>query len=238
MKREEKLRNLANSIINLRSEYTNITIWEEYIKTFELCKDTVMFFKRSKKTTNEELIVLKKLTDELLKLGGSCDNSTIRSYKRNRVSKLKDEIKINIEKLPLVEEKSAQIDTVDSWIKSLKIFKLHNGHLSSEYHQTCYEVYQNIRKIILTKDPSDYKRIYIGRVVEKLEMEKNNLPEHINLQVEYYELTELMRLIKDNPDFNYKLMPFKYQRSLINDRFERQEWKNNLLLLVKNAKNA
>ena len=69
-------------------------------------------------------------------------------------------------------------------------------------------------------------------------MEKNNLPEHINLQVEYYELTELMRLIKDNPDFNYKLMPFKYQRSLINDRFERQEWKNNLLLLVKNAKNA
>ena len=96
----------------------------------------------------------------------------------------------------------------------------------------------NIRKIVLTKNPPHYKRIYAGRVAEKLDSEKQKLPEHINLQIADYELAELMRLIKDNKDFNYKLMPFSYEKLIINDRFERQEWSNNLLLLVKNAKNS
>ena len=76
------------------------------------------------------------------------------------------------------------------------------------------------------------------RIVEQLEEEKNQLPQNLNLELADYELTELIRLIKNNPEFNYKLMPFKYQRALINNRFERQEWKNKLLLLVKNDKNT
>ena len=238
MERYDRIIKFANSVINIRREFNTITIWEEYIKTFELCKETLLYFKRSKKTTNEELIALKTLTEELLNLGSSCYDENIRSYKRKMICKLSDEIKDIIQKLPPVEEKNEEIKTVDDWIKSLKIYKLDTSHLSSLYYQNSYDIYRDIRKIVLTKNPPHYKRIYAGRVAEKLDSEKQKLPEQINLQIADYELSEMMRLIKDNKDFNYKLMPFSYEKLIINDRFERQEWSNNLLLLVKNAKNS
>lgn len=63
------------------------------------------------------------------------------------------------------------------------------------------------------------------------------LPKDINLRIADYELTELIRLIKDNPEFNFKLMQSSYQNSVINERLERNKWANNLRLLIKKQKN-
>ena len=57
---------------------------------------------------------------------------------------MKKEIKIKLDNIPYIETEKEEIDDIDDWIKSLKIFKLRNGHLSNEYFKTSYEVYQNI----------------------------------------------------------------------------------------------
>lgn len=103
-----------------------------------------------------------------------------------------------------------------------------------DYYQTTDEIYHDIRKIVFTKNPPHYKKIYAYRVVQKLDSEENQqkLPKGINLRAEDYELTELMRLIKNNPDFNIRYN-WTYPKALIEERLEKEEWQNNLRLLIK-----
>ena len=75
----------------------------------------------------------------------------------------------------------------------------------------------------------------LGRVVDKLDNEENKcrLPQGIRLEVADYELGQLIRLVKNNPEFNYRLMEWDYHKLLINERLINADWANRLLLLVK-----
>ena len=230
----QKLNTLARNIIDIHGGFSNLITWDEYIKAHQVCLETVAFIKQNKETSSNDWLVLRKLMEEILKLNIECEVE-IKSYKREKFSKLRKQIKKELECIPYIKEKETEIKTVDYWIKSLKILKLRNSYLSKEYYQSSYELYQDIRKIIIKKNQPDYKRIYVGKVINELDKKENKskLPANINLNIEDYELSQLVKLIRNNPDFNYELMPFKYENALINHRLETGSWVNKLLLLVK-----
>lgn len=225
-KTQQQLCSLANSIYEL----SLVETWSIKIMVFTDNLNLITKI-RKRKLSDDESITLRKLTEELIKLGIEEPVENIKSYKRTELFKLTTKAKRELEKIRYIEEQEPEIKNINDWIKSLKIYKLENNNLSQIYYQNSYELYQDIRKIILSKTVPNYQKIYAARVINKIE-EQNKLSK-INIKIEDYELSELIRLIKNNSEFNYKLMPFKYQKELIMQRFERVEWKNNLLLMIK-----
>ena len=226
---KEKLYGLANNVF----EISKTELWNERIKLFESSLEIISEIKNNYYITEEDYLALRKLTQELIKQGIDKPVTDIKSYKRNNIYKLTNQLKEELAEIPSIEEKETEINNINDWIKSLKIYKLNGQYLSRNYYQTSYELYKDIRKIVLSKKTQNYKKIYVSRVMTKLEDEQNNLPQNINIRIEDYELSELIRLIKNNPELNYELMPFKYENYLVKERFERIEWQNNLLSLIK-----
>lgn len=225
----EKLYELANNIF----EISRTELWNERIKLFEGSLEIIQEIKNNYYIKEEDYLALRKLTEELIKQGIDKPVTDIKSYKRNNIHELTNQAKEELAEMPSIEEKEPEIKNINDWIKSLKIYKLSGQYLSKNYYQTSYELYKDIRKIVLSKNLHNYKKVYASRVISKLEDKQNDLPENINIKIEDYELSELIRLIKNNPELNYELMPFKYENYLVKERFERIEWQNNLLTLIK-----
>lgn len=230
-----KFKKLVDQITYMNALYETRTItWNETNKAFEKSLEIIREIKQDN-LSDEEYLVLRKLIEKLIDEGIDGPVTHIRSYKRNRLAELTAKAREELESIPDIEEEEPEkIETINDWIKSLKIFKLYDQFLSTEYYESSYDVYSDMRKIILTKNPPIYKKLYLGRIVDKLEDENNQktLPNNLTLQVADYELSLLTRLIKDNPDFNFRLMDWSYDKSLIDSRFERGEWVNKLLLLL------
>lgn len=232
----KKFKELVNELIYMNTKYETRTItWNETIKSFEKSLEIITDIKSQDNLTDDEYIILRKLIEKLIERGIDGPVTNIRSYKRNRLADLTTKAKKELEDIPTIEEKYKKIETLNDWIKSLRIFKLHDQFLSTQYYESSYELYSDIKKIILTKNPPMYKKIYLGRVVDKIENENNQrtLPQNLSLKIADYELSSLAKLIKDNPDFNFRLMNWSYEKDLINSRFERGEMVNNLRLLIK-----
>lgn len=224
-KTKQQLYVLAENVF----EISLIDKWDIKIKIFTDNLNLITKL-RKRKLSDDECIALRKLTEELIKQGINEPVTNIKSYKRNQLFKLTSKAKKELEKIPYIQEPQPEINNINDWVKSLKIYKLQSDVLSENYYKNSYELYQDIRKIVLSKTIPNYKKIYVDRVIDKLEEGQDKLPQSINLKIEDYELSELIRLIKNNPNSNYRL---KYKDALIKARFERIEWKNNLLLMVK-----
>lgn len=224
-KTKQQLYVLAENIF----EISLVDKWDIKIKIFTDNLNLITKL-RKRKLSDDECIALRKLTEELIKQGINDPVTNIKSYKRNQLFKLTSKAKKELEKIPYIQEPQPEINNINDWVKSLKIYKLKSDVLSENYYKNSYELYQDIRKIVLSKTIPNYKKIYVDRVIDKLEEGQDKLPQSINLKIEDYELSELIRLIKNNPNSNYRL---KYKDALIKARFERIEWKNNLLLMVK-----
>ena len=224
-KTKQQLYVLAENVF----EISLVDKWDIKIKIFTDNLNLITKL-RKRKLSDDECIALRKLTEELIKQGINEPVTNIKSYKRNQLFKLTSKTKKELEKIPYIQEPQPEINNINDWVKSLKIYKLQSDVLSENYYKNSYELYQDIRKIVLSKTIPNYKKIYVDRVIDKLEEGQDKLPQSINLKIEDYELSELIRLIKNNPNSNYRL---KYKDALIKARFERIEWKNNLLLMVK-----
>lgn len=232
-----QFKELVNQILYMNTLYETRTItWGETNKAFERSLEIISDIKSQDNISDDEYLILRKLIEKLIDEGIDGPVTHIRSYKRNRLADLTAKAREELASIPYIDEREPEkIETINNWIKSLKIFKLRDQFLSKEYYESSYDLYSDMRKIILTKNPPMYKKLYLGRVVDKLEKENNKktLPQNLNLEIADYELSLLIKFIKDNPDFNSRLMNWSYEKSLIDSRFERGEIENNLLLLIK-----
>ena len=114
-----------------------------------------------------------------------------------------------------------------------------NGiYLNSNYYENSYELYNDIRKIVLRESSNKHQQIYALRLSEKL-LEQNNqktLPPGITLEKGDYELSEIIRLINNNPQYHYRLKKSLLYNE-INYKFDRKEHANKLYLLLKQPEN-
>ena len=203
---KEKLNELATKIMSLYINEGYRTTWNEHIEMMEL---TLSLIEEAQKEIIEEkqLHILSGLIKEALSLGLSKKDSTIRNYKRERLYNLTCEVKEQLKNKPFLKYQEEEITNLNSWVKSLQIFKMGKFGLEATVYETSYELYQEMRKIILDKSSPNYKKIYVSKIVERLEASENKqkLPSNINIYQEDYELYQIIRLIKENKkyDLNY-----------------------------------
>lgn len=177
--------------------------WNEYI---DMMQDTLNIIKKVDKNIKpNDLEILKGLIKEALNLGLLKKDPTIRSYKRNKLYNLTTQVKEEIENKPYLKYTEEEITDLNSWIKSLKIFKMGNNGLTEDIYENSYDLYQEMKKIILIKSSPAYKKIYVNKVVERLEEPDNikKLPNNINIKTEDYELYQIIKLVKQSPEFDY-----------------------------------
>lgn len=183
--------------------------------------------KNNDEEMQEEYYVLGKLISRLL---NNRRESTRRSKKLKTLYEQLEEILANI---PKIEPQEVEITDINSLIKSLKIYKLSGTNLSQDTYQSSYQLYSDLRKIILNRNSTLTAKVYTGRVANKLSSVTS-----IDIKQEDYELFCIMRLVKENPDFGYGFpIPVNRQQQIdILTRFDRRERINYLLELKKVAK--
>lgn len=215
---KKRLQDLAHKIkyLYINEGYRNT--WNEYISMMEDTLNIMTSVDQNIKT--EDLEVLKGLIKEALNLGLSKKDPTIRSYKRDILYELTSKVKEELNNKPYLQYTEEEITDFNSWIKSLKIFKMGVSGLEKDIYETSYDLYQGMRKIILSKSNPAYKKIYVIQVVEKLESDENQkkLPTNVNVETEDYELYQIIKLVKQNPDFNYRklgILALKKARNLV-----------------------
>lgn len=200
---KQKLQNLASKIgtIYINEGYGNT--WNEYIDMLENTLNIMTSVDESIK--QNELETLRGLIKESLNIGLTINNPTIRSYKRNKLYELILNIKEELKNKPYLNYTEEEIKNLNSWIKSLKIFKMGPNGLNEDIYENSYDLYQEMKKIILTKSSPAYKKIYVTRIVERLEEPDNikKLPSNINIEKEDYELYQIMKIVKQNPEYDY-----------------------------------
>ncbi len=183
--------------------------------------------KNNDEEMQEEYYVLGKLISRLL---NNRRESTRRSKKLKSLYEQLEEVLANI---PKIEPQKVEITDINSLIKSLKIYKLSGTNLSQDTYQSSYQLYSDLRKIILNRNSTLTAKVYTGRIVDKLSSVTS-----IDIKQEDYELFCIMRLVKENPDFGYGFpIPVNRQKRIdILTRFDRRERINYLLELKKVAK--
>lgn len=183
--------------------------------------------KNNDEEMQEEYYVLGKLISRLL---NNRRESTRRSKKLKSLYEQLEEVLANI---PKIEPQEVEITDINSLIKSLKIYKLSGTDLSQDTYQSSYQLYSDLRKIILNRNSTLTAKVYTGRIVDKLSSVTS-----IDIKQEDYELFCIMRLVKENPDFGYGFpIPVNRQQQIdILTRFDRRERINYLLELKKVAK--
>ena len=220
---EEKIDKLINKILYLSPDYGNGYTYESYINLLEQALSVCNYIqsKKNEGTVTEcNYYIIRKLISEFLnnrQISGRIDI-------KNKLNKLYGQLEEILENLPEIEAKEVEITDLNSLIKKLKIYKLDGKYLSLDTYQSEYELYVDMRKIILSSGSSYYKRIYVHNVAKKLSSVTN-----INLINENPELFYMVKLVTANQNNEFiKYMQYYYD---VEYRFKRNEWKNNLLEL-------
>ena len=93
----QKLEKLAKIVIFISKDIT----WSEKLEAYNKALDIIVYIKNSKQIEDKEWIILRKLTDELIK-----DNSkpiNIKSYKINHIDDLKVKIINEMKTVPYIK---------------------------------------------------------------------------------------------------------------------------------------
>lgn len=237
----EELELFRKTIMSIHGGRTYSPTWNRIIDVFINSIQMIERLKARNDVSNDDWYVLRRLADELLSEWGVVSRTEdTRRYKLKKLYYLTQELKEELTSIPYIPDDVIEINNVNDWIKSLKIYILGRVYsrtpLLIDYYQSSDEVYRGIRKIVFTKNPPLYKKIYAYRVVEKLDSKENqmSLPKGVSLKKEDYELTQLMRLIQSHEEvFN----PWKFWGNsnalLINERLATCEWENDMILFRK-----
>lgn len=232
-----KLNQLATKLMSLYINEGYGNTWNEYIDMMETTLSLIKDAKENK-YTEKDMTILKGLIKEALNLGLSEKDMTIKSHKHAKLYELTIKVKEEIEKFPYLKYQEEEITDFNSWIRSLKIFKMGSNGLEDKIYETSYELYEGMRKIILSKKSPSYKKIYMSMIVEKLEHQENKdkLPTNIKIEQEDYELYQIIKLVKQNNDLNYNGYNRKFGNLALTKarNLQYQTNANRVLMLINN----
>lgn len=230
---DDKLNSLIDRIIYLAPGYNNSITYKNYIELLEQTLNVYNYIQKKRSSdliTDYDYYIIGTIIKDLLK---NKLTSASRIDIKNKLESLYHQLEEILANIPKIEPQEVKITDINSLIKSLKIYKLSGTNLSQDTYQSSYQLYSDLRKIILNRNSTLTAKVYTGRVANKLSSVTS-----IDIKQEDYELFCIMRLVKENPDFGYGFpIPVNRQQQIdILTRFDHRERINYLLELKKVAK--
>lgn len=202
-----------------------------HISLMEYTLETINYIQNTQ-VQAQDLEIFRGLINESLQYGALERISMSNHYKK--FYRLTNEIKNELKTIPVLTEEEP-ITELNSWIRSLKIFKISEmyNELEEKTYQTSYELYQAMRKIILKKGSTKCKKIYVGMIVEKLEKESTTLPKNIQIYEIDYELSQIIKLVKNSEEFGYNHKSISVLSDELRNRLDRHSRMLRVKMLVK-----
>lgn len=229
----EKQEELIEGIVYLKGSYTYQCTWNDHINALEFALEIVSDYMDYSKIDEHEASVTRVLIEELLKVAGRTEPPTSnRDYKGKKIYNLSCTLREKLEEFPRMIEDKEKPTSLNGLVKSLQIFKLRSHEISTDFYETGGDLYSDIRKIVLKKDPPLYQKFYAGKVVSILK-EGNSQTE--NFLAEDYELERLVDYIESTPDFYCRRRnDWNVQKAIIDERINKGFYRSHLKILVKN----
>lgn len=233
----EKQESIITDIVYLKGSYTYQCTWNDYIKSLEFGLEVVSSCMNEPNMDEHEASITRALIEELLKVAGSSEAPTNnRDYKGKRIYELSCALREKIEGFPKIVESKEKPTSLNRLVKSLQIFKLNSRKISTDFYETGDDLYGDIRKIVLRRNPPLYQQFYAGKVASIL---KEGNKETDNLLAEDYELERLVNFIDSTPEFYCRRRnDWTVQKAIVDERIHKGFYQSHLKLLVKSDEKA
>ena len=225
---------LKNEITkNYRYDYGKVTY---FIQLLEQAIETIIYIRNHPEATKEEIEIAIGFGKYLIYLE-SLNVWAKNSHKsQEKIRTLQQQLESEIELTSQMEQLKYQYKDLNQWISSLNIGKFRNNGVVDEKYLTSYEIYSDLRQIFISKKVGCKEQIYTGKIVDRMEDKQNTLDSNCKIEVADYELSQLIKIIKNNPNFNYRLMDHNCKTTTINETLEREIQLSTQRILVKQLK--
>lgn len=243
----KKLENLANRLLYINGGYIiengryvklseHANTHNVLIETLDLALDTTDYFLNMENVSSDDYQILANLVKESIQKAGASERSEeekkkFRSYKIDRRASKTKILREKLQEIPYVE-KEVEINNLNDFIKSLRIFIPYGQFLKEEYYETSYQLYLDLRKILLSRKLSAFQILYTDRIATKINVEsKEMLP--TNYLNEDFELSQIINRIETDEGFRKRVKSTKRQAAII-DKIISSEYDSKIKLLLKN----
>lgn len=158
----------------------------------------------------DELEIAVNFGESIVWLGKSKSWAKNNERLRRKLYQLIEQMEKEIESMKEMAQMNHTYTDLNEWIKSLNIGKFSSQHVIEEQYKTSYELYVDLRKAIINNRVSQKQEIYIGRIVDQLDEGRKNLSKSCKIEVADYELAQLIKMIRNNPRYHYRLLHHNY----------------------------
>lgn len=204
----ERLRDLNGKISEVYGYHTNQITY--VIKLLEQGLETLTYVKNYPEVGKDELEIAVCLGESITWFGKSGFWGKNNEQLRKKLYQLVEQMEKEVESMKKMTQMDHTYTDLNEWIKSLNIGKFQAQHVGTEQYQTSYELYVDLRKAIMNKKVSQKQEIYTGRIVDQLDEGRESLSEGYNIEISDYELAQLIKMIRSNPRYHYRLLSHQY----------------------------
>lgn len=204
----KKLRSLKEDISEVYSDYTSKITY--VIKLLEQGLETITYVKNYPAIGKDELEIAINFGESIVWFGKSGSWGKNNERLRKKLYQLVEQMEKEIESMKKMTPMDHKYTDLNEWIESLNIGKFIGQHVGTEQYQTSYELFVDLRKVIMDKKASQKQEIYTGRIVDQLDEGRKSLSENCKIEVSDYELAQLIKMIQSNPRYHYKLLHHQY----------------------------
>lgn len=202
------------------------------IESIEHSLAIVSYVRNHPNAGKEELEIAMEFGKFLIQIAELYPLEKYSSKSKERFFRLIEEMKEEVEAISKMKPMNQAYTDLDEWIGSLNICKFEFGNVISEKYITSDQVYVDLRNAILGKNEVKHE-LYTGKIVGRLDSGRKTLSSSCKIEVEDYELSQLIKMIRNHPKFNYRLMHFSSNAKKINEQLEWEMTVNNVKLFEK-----
>lgn len=214
---------------------TEINTFYGNIESITHSLEIVSYVRNHPDAGKEELEIAMEFGKFLIQIAESYPIEKYSSKSKERFFRLIEEMKEEVEAISKMEPMNQAYTDLNGWVESLSICKFEFGNVISEKYITSDQVYVDLRSAILGKNEMKHE-LYTGKIVEKLESGRKSLSSSCKIEVEDYELSQLIKMIRNHPRFNYRLMHFSNNAKKVNEQLEWEMTVNHVKLFEKRLK--
>ena len=207
----KKLEDLNEKIWYIYNYHFNQIMYMK--KLLEQGLETIFTIKSHPEVGKDELEIMIAFSESIIQMSKDASWQKYDEKNRQTIYQLQEKMEQEVASMKEMDQMNVTYTNLNEWIQSLHVCRYRKQARTDKIwglgvspYQTSYELYVDLRNAIMNKKMGIEEKIYIGKIIEKLDSERGKLSEEAKIEVADYELSCLIKMMRNHPDFNYKLM--------------------------------